>query len=133
MELKIIPEATHLNVLATGEFSLKEAKRRFLQVLEAVAEQKCKKVLFDCRKVSGNPETLERFFYGEFAARSVLDFEERGVSRLTQFAYVLAETVIDPDRFGETVARNRGMDTKVFDNVADALQWLELEGTDGAH
>ena len=127
IELKIIPEATHLNVVATGEFSLEEAKRRFLQVLEAVAEQKCKKVLFDGRKVIGNPETLERFFYSEFAARSVLDFEERGVSRLTQFAYVLTEPVLDPKRFGETVARNRGMTLKAFDNVPEALRWLEIE------
>jgi hypothetical protein len=34
--------------------------------------------------------------------------------------------VLDPDRFGETVAVNRGMPVRVFDNLEEALKWLAV-------
>jgi len=109
-----------------GKFSLIEAKRTFLEMLEAVALHKTKKVLFDGRELAGKPETMERFYYGEFAANTVAGFADRGVSPATQFAYVLKEPVLDPRRFGETVASNRGMLVKAFDSPEDAREWLGL-------
>jgi len=125
MLIEIHPEAGLLNVVAMGEFSLEEAKHTFLQMLEAVALHKIERVLLDGRQLVGEPKTIERFYYGEFAARSVEDFRERGVIyRTTRFAYVLSEPVLDPRRLGEVVAANRGMCVKAFDNPAEALQWL---------
>ena len=109
-----------------GEFSLEEAKKTFLEMLEAVARHKVKKVLFDGRKLTGEPETMERFYYGEFAAKAVVRFADRGVSLATQFAYVLEEPVLDARRFGESVAVNRGMFVKTFDNLEDAFGWLRV-------
>jgi len=131
MELEIYPEESLLRVVAKGEFSLEEAKRTFLEMLEAVALHKSKKVLLDGRTVLGDPKTMERFYYGEFAAQSVSQYQARGVSRGTPFAYVLLEPMLDPNRFGETVAVNRGMVIKVFDNSAEALVWLEAEIREG--
>ena len=124
--LEICPESGFLDVGAMGEFSFQDAKRTFLEMLEAVARYKVKKVLFDGRRLTGAPETIERFYYGEFAADSVLKFKDRGVSPATKFAYVLKEPVLDPQRFGETVAVNRGMHVKAFDNLEDALRWLGI-------
>ena len=93
-----------LHVNALEEFSLEEAKRTFLEILEAVARHEVKKVLVDGRKLTGEPETMERFYYGEFAAQAVRNFADRGVSPATQFAYVLEEPLLDPHRFGENVA-----------------------------
>ena len=125
MQLETRPEPGFLKVAATGTFSLDEAKRTFVEMLEAVALHETAKVLFDGRQLLGEPKVLERFHYGEFAAQTVRDYSMRGVSLATQFAYVLKEPVLDPKRFGENVAVNRGMNTKVFDNPEDALQWLE--------
>ena len=125
MKLELFPEPDLLRVVATGEFSLGEAGRTFLEMLEAVAEHEVKKVLFDGRGLAGEPGIMERFYYGEFAAQSVANFESRGVSRTTHFAYVLEEPVLDPRRFGETVAVNRGMFVRAFDNPEHALTWLE--------
>jgi hypothetical protein len=124
--LEIRPESGILNVGAMGEFSLQEAKRTFLRMLEAVARYEVEKVLFDGRRLTGDPKTMERFYYGEFAADSVFKFRDRGVSPATKFAYVLKEPVLDPRRFGETVAVNRGMNVKAFDNLEDALGWLGI-------
>ncbi len=126
MIVEISAESGFLRVVATGQFSLKEAKRTFLEVIDAVARNKCEKVLFDGRELKGEPETIERFYYGEFAAQAVARYTKRGVSRVPQFAYVLEEPVLDPRRFGETVAANRGMFVKAFDNLEDALGWLGI-------
>ena len=104
---------------------MEEAKRTFLEMLDAAARHKVQKVLLDGRGIAGEPEIMERFYYGEFVSLSVATFEAHGVSRATQFAYVLEEPVLDPRRFGENVAVNRGMFVRTFDNLEDALGWLE--------
>ena len=124
--IEMRPESGYLHASATGEFSLEEAKRTFLEMLEAVARHQVMKVLFDGRRLTGDPDTLERFYYGKYAADAVLQFKDRGVSPATQFAYVLKEPVLDPQRFGETVAVNRGMLVKTFDNLEDALGSLGI-------
>ena len=125
--LRICAGPGWLRVIATGEFSLEEAKRTVLEILDAVARHKTAKILFDGREIKGDPVTIERFFYGEFVARAVARYIiESDVPRSPQFAYVLQEPVLDPQRFGETVALNRGMRVNAFDNVDDALGWLKL-------
>ncbi|HSM73311.1 MAG TPA: hypothetical protein VK852_01675, partial [Desulfobacterales bacterium] len=69
-------------------------------------------------------KTIERFLYGSFAAHAVATRLKPGAPRAPQFAYLLREPVLDPRRFGETVAVNRGMWVRSFDNVEDALEWL---------
>ena len=126
MTLKTCAESGFLHVDAMGTFSLEEAKRTFLEVLEAVARYDERKVLFDGRKLVGEPTAMERFYYAEFVAQAVKGFADRGVFPATQFAYVLAHPVRDPRRFGENVASNRGMFVKTFDNLEDALGWLAV-------
>jgi hypothetical protein len=126
MQLEIAADSGFLHVCAKGRFSLVDGKRTFLQMLEAVARHEIDKVLFDGRSLAGSPTIMERFYYGEFAAQAVADYTPRGVPRATRFAYVLVVPVRDPARFGETVAVNRGMLVKTFENPEDALGWLEI-------
>jgi hypothetical protein len=116
-----------------GEFSLEEAKRTFLEMLDALARHDVKKVLFDGRGITGKPALIERFYYGEFVAQAVNKFADRGVPRGTKFAYVLKEPVLDKKRFGETVAVNRGMVVKTFDNMEGALKWLGIAPANEPH
>ena len=126
MSLKIATNASSnvLYVLNEGEFTLESAARTFLEVVVTAEENQCTKVLMDGRLVTGDPTIVERFYYGEFAATSV-NVSTRSKLR-PQFAYVLHEPVLDPLRLGETVAANRGMQVKTFDNLADAVDWLGL-------
>jgi len=126
MTQRVTAKSDYLYVTAAGEFSLDEAQRRFLEMLESVAAFNARKVLFDGRTLVGEPKMMERFYYGEFAALSVARFANRGVSPATRFAYVLDEPMLDQDRFGETVAVNRGMRVKAFDNLEAARAWLEV-------
>ena len=121
-------ESDLLNAEAKGEFSLEEAKERFLELLGAVVQYRAKKVLIDGRMLKGNPEDIERFFYGEFAATETLRLvKEQAIA--PRFAYVIKEPLRDAGRFGETVAVNRGMIIKTFDTVEEAVEWLTLPST----
>jgi hypothetical protein len=126
MHHKISPEAGFLHIRSTGKFSLVEAKRAFIEMLEAVGQHKIGKVLLDGRELAGNPRFMERFYYGEFAAQTVLSFASRNGFPATQFAYVIVIPIRDPGRFGETVAANRGMNMKVFENPDDAFKGLGI-------
>ena len=112
-----------LSVDASGEFSLEDAKQAFLEMLEAVAQHKAEKILFDARNMKGRPKDLERFYYAEFAAREThrIVIEHKIVPR---FSYVTREPLRDPTRLGETIAVNRGMNVKTFETVEDAIEWL---------
>jgi hypothetical protein len=125
MSVSICAGSGLLRVIVTGEFSLAEAQRTFLEILEAVARHHTEKILLDGRELQGEPTTIQRFLYGAFAAQAVVRYSsEHRASRALQFAYVLQEPVLDPQRFGETVAVNRGLWVKAFDNPEDALGWL---------
>ena len=123
LQQKMHFESGLLSVDASGDFSLEDAKLAFLEMLGAVAQYKAEKILLDGRNVNGNPRDIERFYYGEFAARETrtIVVEHKIVPR---FAYVLHEPLRDPARLGETVAMNRGMVVKVFETPEDATEWL---------
>ena len=101
----------------------KMQNRRFLELHGSVVQYKAEKILLDGRNVNGNPRDIERFYYGEFAARETrkIVVEHKIVPR---FAYVIHEPLRDPTRLGETVAVNRGMIIKVVDTPEDAIKWL---------
>jgi hypothetical protein len=125
MLIKVTAEPRFLRVIASGDFTMAEAERTFLEVIDAVAIHKTGKVLFDGREVIGEPTVMQRFYYSNFAARTVARYAAESGKPAPQFAYVLEEPVLDPNRFGEKVARNRDMNLKVFDNLAEAFTWLD--------
>lgn len=127
MKLEMRAERGVLWVVATGRFTLESAQRTFVEMLQAVASHGVAKVHLDGREVVGSPGTIERFLYGEFAAQTVAAYADRGVPPTTQFAYVLKPPVLDPERFGETVAVNRGMNVKAFEHPEEGLRWLTSE------
>jgi hypothetical protein len=119
-------DAGCLHAVVRGEFSLEEAQRTFLQVLEVIVRDRLYRVLLEGLEVTGEPTTIERFYYGKFAAAAVAVSTARDATVSPRFAYVLKYPVLDPTRFGETVAVNRGMNTKAFEHLEAARRWLGL-------
>ena len=123
MQLTTSVEGGIVRAVAAGAFALDEAKEQFVRLLDAVAEHQAVAVLFDGRELMGDPQAIEQFFYGEFAAAAYARHRViHGLS--TRFAYVLKEPVLDPRRYGESVAASQGMEVKAFDDIAVALAWL---------
>lgn len=123
MKLQITAEDCFLRVCVSGEYSLTNANKALVEMFEAVAQHKATKVLVDCRRLTGSPNTMERFEHSEFGAARLSDFSAWG----TRFAYVGMPPLFDPQKFGETVAVNRGVNVKSCANIEDALRWLEVE------
>lgn len=122
--LEVDDERHLLYVVYAGAFSLPEAEATFREILAALVEHKLKKILVDGRQVVGEPEPLERFYYGRFVADAVAQTVNRSLIDVPRFAYVLNDPVLDPRRFGETVAVNRGMRVKAFGDLRQAEWWL---------
>ena len=118
-------ESGLLRVEASGEFSLEHATRAFMEMLKAVAQHQADKVLFDGRRLEGDPREFERFLYGILAAQATSDLV-REYRLVPRFAYVLHEPLRDPDKYGESVAVHGGMIVKTFETTKEALLWLEL-------
>ena len=130
MQLRALFADGLLDVEVRGQFSLEEARRTFLETLDSVGQHRAGKVLIDGSGLKGEPEVLERFFYGQFAAmESARAAREQDMPR-PWFAYVLEEPVLDPRRLGENVASNRGMIVKAFNNREEALKWLQAGSAD---
>jgi hypothetical protein len=50
--------------------------------------------------------------------------EWASIARGLRLAVVARAELIDPERFGITVARNRGLSANVFTSEAEAIDWL---------
>jgi len=101
-----------------GNLTLDEAIQLVDQCITHTREQRIPKLLFNARGLTGfrSPSLPERYF----AARRFASASQSQV----QLAMVIQADMIDPEKFGVTVARNSGMNADVFTQEAEALDWL---------
>ena len=122
IELTFEERTSYLYARAVGIFNLREAKDCFRRIVEVAAQEKLLRVLFDARDLKGNMTTMDRYTLGDSLTKEILEKKNQVLPRI---AIVGNEPFIDPQRFGETVARNRGSLLKVTTDIDQALQWLE--------
>lgn len=103
-----------------GRYKKQELLDVFDKALEYAASSGVSAVLVDICDVEGMPSTAERFEMGEAFAELQL-----GKETIVAIAVVGREPMIDPQRFGETVALNRCAVGKVFTDMVEAVSWLE--------
>jgi len=111
------------NAVFVGEFELTLAEQQFIQLINEAVHKGATKVLIDGRQVTGHPSAFERYLYGTFVALATLEVLQRHSARL-KFAYIIHNHLLDPGRFAESVAAERGMDVKAFDDENEAREWL---------
>jgi len=104
-----------LHVRFTANIRLKDMYRLYAAIRQRAVADKAIEVLIDASAYQQRLTVFERL-------QMILAF----VAHLRGFrvAGVLSETTVDPDRLGETMARNRGANVRVFLQMADALHWL---------
>jgi hypothetical protein len=117
-------KSDYLNVNVSGFYSLSEVKKLYTEVLEIVVDKKLSKLFVDVCHVQGKITMLERFYFGEFAALEAIRFKGLGLNKIA-IAFYGIEPIIDPGRFGEIVARNRGLNLKVSTEFEEAIQFLQ--------
>ncbi|HEY6435830.1 MAG TPA: hypothetical protein VIY47_04510, partial [Ignavibacteriaceae bacterium] len=116
----------YLSVTVSGHFYLSDAKKMYTDALETLMDKKLSKLFFNVCKVQGIVSFIDRFYLGEFAALESLNYMGKGLSRIAVSMYG-EEPIIDPERFGEIVARNRGLNIKVTTDKKEAFQFLGVK------
>lgn len=102
-----------------GTVSLEEAVELVTSAIAFARENKIRNLLVITTGLAGfdSPSIIERYtFVSEWARAS------NGVVRV---AMVARPEMIDPDKFGVTVAANRGLVGDVFTKEEEALAWLQ--------
>lgn len=76
-------------------------------------------LIVDVRAVVGlkNPSVAEKFWYTQ-------DWAKASAGRVA-VALVANRDLIDPTKIGVTMAENAGLQSHVFDNREDAVEWLK--------
>ncbi len=101
-----------------GNLRFREAVDRACAAITWCREREVRRLLIESTGLTGfdNPGTEERFLLGEAFARAG--------QAAVKVAIVARPEFMDPERFGVTVARNRGLFAQGFASREDALAWL---------
>jgi hypothetical protein len=119
--IETIEETHFMTLIASGTYSLERAIHLCKLSIDTCLLYNKKKILVDITQVTGNVPFFDRFQYAEALAQYKSIHALTGVSKIALFGN---EPLIDKNRFGETVAVNRGVNIKVFTELNDALAWL---------
>lgn len=121
METRSEIHKSYVHIFCRGSFGIEDMKEIFSKAFELAVENNQSKILIDGIEVYGTPPTIiELFNIGEYVAELCFKYEK-------PFRIAVAGNVplVDPDRFGETVARNLGVNGRVFTNLEEALSWVK--------
>lgn len=107
----------------SGEFGLARAKDVFRDILQAAARQGQPRILMDCTRVTGEMTVNDRLEFGMFMA----DEQGRVAAELPegpQIAILAVPPIMDPGRFTQAVANNRGVRMRASESLQELLSWL---------
>jgi len=116
MRIEIDPRPDRLHAVASGLFDHAQLAAALTDIFAASSKHGLYRIIIDATALEGEISLMARYDLGRMAAEL-----QREPVRL---AIVGSEAQVWPDRFGENVANNRGVKTKVTTDVAEALEWL---------
>lgn len=93
-----------------------EAAQQFELIAEQCRRAKKNKLLIDITQYAVKASLADRFYAGE----RFQIFARYGIT----VAFVCTLEQVDPKRFGELVARNRGVNLRTFTDLRSAEEWL---------
>lgn len=119
----------YLRAAVSGAYSLRAAQDVYDQVVKAALANGHTRALIDASGVSGVPTQDERYMLGLFVAAEQRILASKTPQLTVQVAVFGHRPLIDPDRFAETVAVNRGAKVKVSERLDEALAWLGVSAS----
>jgi len=120
IDFKMQKKGDYLLVTCQGRYEGTGVLDVHQQALDHAIEEGLRAILVDTTGLHGHsPTTMDRFGFGE----AIAEMQRRGRTTVW-IAFVGRKPIVDPDRFGETVAVNRGAFAKVFENTDEAVAWI---------
>jgi hypothetical protein len=119
LQVELKPNYVHLR--CRGTFRSDALLEVWESAFRVAIDQGRKAVLVDLRDLKGAPlTTIERYEQGV----RVAEVQQR-VGLGIPIAVVGHESLVDPERFGETVGKNRGGFGAVFTDIDEAVDWID--------
>ncbi len=102
-----------------GKVTLEQGAELVDQAIAFARDRGIPKLLVNCTKLTGfpSPSLPERYFMVRGWATTA--------QSLVQVAMVARREMIDPEKFGITVARNAGLKAEIYPTETEALAWLQ--------
>jgi hypothetical protein len=131
MTLKVDLESRkhYLRATVSGSYSLRAAQDAYDEAVQAAVAGGHRRILIDASGVTGTPTQDERYMLGLFVAAEQRILAARTPPVEVHVAVFGRRPLVDPDRFGETVAVNRGAKVKVSERLDEALAWLGVSAS----
>ena len=123
-QLNITNKENYLLAEVSGEFDYTTDHKLFTELIESCFTYNRPKLLLDAINLKGFLSTFQRYNIALSVTNTIRKNFDKGI---IQISIVGTEPLIDPDRFGETVATNRGLIVKVTTDMEEALKWLQSE------
>ena len=119
----------YLRATVSGPYSLRAAQDAYDQAVKAALSHGHTRVLIDASRVTGVPTQDERYMLGLFVAAEQRILAAKVPEVTVRVAVFAQRPLVDPDRFAETVAVNRGAKVKVSEQLDEALAWLGVSAS----
>ncbi|MCH7959282.1 MAG: hypothetical protein IID08_04090 [Candidatus Hydrogenedentes bacterium] len=121
IDFQIEVKTNYVQFTCQGTYSNQAILKVYGSALGIATSEGKNAALIDIRALKGEPPAeMERFDLGVRVAKL-----QSGHSARIWIAAVGSEPIIDPNRFVENVAANRGARIKVFTDIDLAVAWIE--------
>src|SRR5262245_6600452 len=111
----IMERSGYVEVTFEGPFSADHIADVFSAIRQAFEMKGGSRVLLNCVGVHGKVSMLDRYKMGSGAT---------SLPATVKLAFLANSEILDPQGFGERVARNRGINARRFLELAEAKAWL---------
>jgi hypothetical protein len=129
MRVDFEPHKHYLRAIVSGDYNLRAAQDIYDQAIKIAVAGGQTRILIDASRVTGTPTQDERYMLGLFVAAEQRILASRTPPAEVQVAVYGRQPLIDPERFGETVALNRGAKVNVSERLDEALSWLGVSAS----
>jgi len=125
LHVDIEPRRGYLYVRFSGPYSTAAACTAYTQTLQGAARHRETRILIDCTAVSGPMTTVDRRDFGQFMAEEQVRMSGQ-LAAPPQVGILVTSALMDPNRFTQVVANNRGVRMRSSESLQELLSWLEV-------
>ena len=115
------PDTKTIEIKFQGDITLNEVKELYSESMQVAKQQNCFVFLSDYREATMKLSTLEIFDLPKILSEI---FATSEIPSYKLKRALVVEKDLEDYRFFEVVTSNRGQTTKIFQDIAEAEEWL---------